>query len=57
MRGQFHSDELLSPKLNPHKDVRRMYYSDFGLALLSNGVVLSSTLAKDIAVGPLAVGP
>jgi NitT/TauT family transport system substrate-binding protein len=38
---------LVSLKLDPDKDFRWMYYSDFGLNLYSNGVVVSPKLAKE----------
>ncbi len=38
---------LVSLKLDPDKDFRWMYYSDFGLDLYSNGVMVSPKLAKE----------
>jgi NitT/TauT family transport system substrate-binding protein len=38
---------LVSLKLDPDKDFRWYYYSDFGLDLYSNGVMVSPKLAKD----------
>jgi NitT/TauT family transport system substrate-binding protein len=37
---------LVSLKLDPDKDFRWMFYSDFGLDLYSNGVLVSQKLAK-----------
>jgi NitT/TauT family transport system substrate-binding protein len=37
---------LVSLKLDPDKDFRWMFYSDFGLDLYSNGVMVSSKLIK-----------
>jgi NitT/TauT family transport system substrate-binding protein len=37
---------LVSLKLDPDKDFRWMFYSDFGLDLYSNGVMVSPKLAK-----------
>jgi NitT/TauT family transport system substrate-binding protein len=37
---------LVSLKLDPDKDFRWMFYSDFGLDLYSNGVLVSPKLAK-----------
>jgi NitT/TauT family transport system substrate-binding protein len=38
---------LVSLKLDPDKDFRWMYYSDYGLDLYSNGVMVSPKLAKE----------
>jgi NitT/TauT family transport system substrate-binding protein len=38
---------LVSLKLDPDKDFRWMYYSDFGLDLYSNGIMVSQKLAKE----------
>jgi NitT/TauT family transport system substrate-binding protein len=38
---------LVSLKLDPDKDFRWMYYSDLGLDLYSNGVMVSPKLAKE----------
>jgi NitT/TauT family transport system substrate-binding protein len=38
---------LVSLKLDPDKDFRWMYYSDLGLDLYSNGIVVSPKLAKE----------
>ena len=38
---------LVSLKLDPDKDFRWMYYSDLGLDLYSNGIMVSSKLAKE----------
>jgi NitT/TauT family transport system substrate-binding protein len=38
---------LVSLKLDPDKDFRWMYYSDFGLDLYSNGIMVSPKLAKE----------
>jgi len=38
---------LVSLKLDPDKDFRWMYYSDLGLDLYSNGIMVSQKLAKD----------
>jgi NitT/TauT family transport system substrate-binding protein len=38
---------LVSLKLDPDKDFRWMYYSDFGLDLYSNGIMISPKLAKE----------
>jgi NitT/TauT family transport system substrate-binding protein len=38
---------LVSLKLDPDKDFRWMYYSDLGLDLYSNGIMVSPKLAKD----------
>jgi NitT/TauT family transport system substrate-binding protein len=38
---------LVSLKLDPDKDFRWMYYSDYGLNLYSNGVMVSARLAKE----------
>jgi NitT/TauT family transport system substrate-binding protein len=38
---------LVSLKLDPDKDFRWMYYSDFGLDLYSNGVMVSPKLARE----------
>src|ERR1700724_3982859 len=38
---------LVSLKLDPDKDFRWMYYSDLGLDLYSNGIVVSTKLAKE----------
>jgi NitT/TauT family transport system substrate-binding protein len=38
---------LVSLKLDPDKDFRWMYYSDLGLDLYSNGVMVSQKLAKE----------
>jgi NitT/TauT family transport system substrate-binding protein len=38
---------LVSLKLDPDKDFRWMYYSDFGLDLYSNGVMVSPKLAQE----------
>ena len=38
---------LLSLKLDPDKDFRWMFYSDFGIDLYSNGIMVSPKLAKD----------
>src|ERR1700682_6455037 len=38
---------LVSLKLDPDKDFRWMYYSDLGLDLYSQGIVVSPTLAKE----------
>lgn len=38
---------LVSLKLDPDKDFRWMYYADSGLDLYSNGVMVSSKLAKE----------
>jgi NitT/TauT family transport system substrate-binding protein len=38
---------LVSMKLDPDKDFRWLYYSDFGLNLYSNGVMVSPKLAKE----------
>jgi NitT/TauT family transport system substrate-binding protein len=38
---------LVSLKLDPDKDFRWMYYSDFGLNLYSNGVMVSPKFAKE----------
>jgi len=39
---------LVSLKLDPDKDFRWMYYSDLGLDLYSNGIMVSSKLAKGL---------
>jgi len=38
---------LVSLKLDPDKDFRWMYYSDLGLDLYSNGIMVSQKLAKE----------
>jgi NitT/TauT family transport system substrate-binding protein len=38
---------LVSLKLDPDKDFRWMYYSDLGLDLYSNGIMVSPKLAKE----------
>jgi NitT/TauT family transport system substrate-binding protein len=38
---------LVSLRLDPDKDFRRMYYSDLGLDLYSNGVMISPKLARE----------
>ncbi|UZE50794.1 ABC transporter substrate-binding protein [Rhodopseudomonas sp. P2A-2r] len=38
---------LVSLKLDPDKDFRWMYYSDYGLDLYSNGIMVSPKLAKE----------
>ena len=38
---------LVSLKLDPDKDFRWMYYSDLGLDLYSNGIVVSPKLARE----------
>ena len=38
---------LVSLKLDPDKDFRWMYYSDYGINLYSNGVMVSPKLAKE----------
>jgi NitT/TauT family transport system substrate-binding protein len=38
---------LVSLKLDPDKDFRWMYYSDYGIKLYSNGVMVSPKLAKE----------
>jgi NitT/TauT family transport system substrate-binding protein len=38
---------LVSLKLDPDKDFRWMYYSDFGLDLYSNGIMVSPKLARE----------
>jgi NitT/TauT family transport system substrate-binding protein len=38
---------LVSLKLDPDKDFRWLYYTDFGLDLYSNGVMVSPKLAKE----------
>jgi NitT/TauT family transport system substrate-binding protein len=38
---------LISLKLDPDKDFRWMYYSDLGLDLYSNGIMVSPKLAKE----------
>src|ERR1700722_19154670 len=40
---------LVSLKRDPDKDFRWMYYSDLGLDLYSNGVMVSPTLAEERA--------
>ncbi|WP_426727035.1 hypothetical protein, partial [Curtobacterium flaccumfaciens] len=38
---------FVSLKLDPDKDFRWLYYSDLGLDLYSNGVMVSQKLAKE----------
>jgi NitT/TauT family transport system substrate-binding protein len=38
---------LVAQRVDPDKDIRWFYYSDFGLDLYSNGVMVSAQLAKD----------
>ena len=38
---------LVNQKVDPDKDVRWFYYSDFGVDLYSNGVMVSAQLSKE----------